>query len=88
MKKTFSLALIAQTIFSILFVIHRFFKPLGSDLMFGVLILSIFAGIFLLWQSFSNKLIVDTQKKWGILMGFLPIIWILLLFLFVNTSKM
>jgi hypothetical protein len=88
MKNLFSLALIAQIIFSGLFIVHRFFKPLGSDLMFGVLIASLLASGYLLWQSFGNPAIQGAQKTLGIALGFLPIIWVLLLVFFIGNSKM
>jgi hypothetical protein len=88
MNNFFSIGLIAQVLCSAAFIIHRFVKPLGSDLMFGVLIASIVLGIYLLWQSFRNSSIVGTQKTFGIILGFLPLIWLLMFVFFVGTSKM
>jgi hypothetical protein len=88
MEKIFSVALIAQTLCIACFIIHRFFKPLGSDFMFGVLILSLVLGAYLLWHSFRNSAIVGLQKTLGIVLGCVPLLWLLALVLFVSSSKM
>jgi hypothetical protein len=88
MNKQFSLALIAQTLFTAAFFTHRFTHPLGSDVMFGVLIASLFVGVFLLWQSLRNASTFDMQKAVGIIFGCLPFLWLLLLILFVGNFKM
>jgi hypothetical protein len=88
MNNLFPTALIAQTLFSAAFIVHRFVQPLGSDLMFGVLIVSVILGIYLLWQSFQNTAIDGIQKTLGIVFGFVPFLWLLSLILFVGTSKM
>jgi hypothetical protein len=88
MNKLFSLALIAQTLCTAAFVVHRFIQPLGSDFMFGVLIASLFISLYLLWQSFRNATIVGTPKVLGIVFGCLPFLWLVSLILFVNSSKM
>jgi hypothetical protein len=88
MNNLFSIAIVAQSLCALSFFIHRFIKPLGSDLMFWVLINSLVLGIYLLWQSFRNPNIVGTQKTLGILLGLLPIVWLLVFVLFVGGSKM
>jgi hypothetical protein len=88
MNNLFSIALVAQSLCALSFIIHRFIKPLGSDLMFGALIVSIVLGIYLLWQSFRNPSIIGTQKTLGIVFVFLPIVWLLVFVLFVGGSKM
>jgi hypothetical protein len=88
MKKYFSSAIITQTLCTIAFIIHRFVEPLGSDLMFVVLMLSLVSGIYLLWQSFQNPSIQGVQKVLGILLGILPLIWLAVLVYFVTNFKM
>jgi hypothetical protein len=88
MNNLFSIAIVAQSLCALSFIIHRFIKPLGSDLMFWVLINSLVLGVYLLWQSFRNPNIVGTQKTLGILLGLLPIVWLLVFVLFVGGSKM
>jgi hypothetical protein len=88
MNSLFSIALIAQTLCTAAYIVHRYVQALGSDLMLGVLIGSLIIGGFLLWQSFRNPSIVGTQKTLGIVFGFLPIVWLTILFLFVGNSKM
>jgi hypothetical protein len=88
MKPIFNIALIFQSLCAAVFIIHRFVKPFGSDLMFGVLIVSALLGGYLLWQSFRNKAILGASKMLGITLGFLPILWLLMLVLFVGTTKM
>jgi hypothetical protein len=88
MKNVFSVALIAQTLCTVCFIVHRFVQPLGSDFMFGVLVLSLGLGAYLLWQSFRNSTIVGQQKALGIVLGCLPLLWLLAVVLFVGSSKM
>jgi hypothetical protein len=88
MNSLFPVALIAQSLCTAAFIVHRFVKSLGSDAMFGVLIASFLLGIYLLWQSFRNPNIVGTQKTLGIVFGILPLVWVLVLVLFVGTTKM
>jgi hypothetical protein len=85
MNNYFPLALIAQTFCLAAFVVHRFIKPLGSDLMFGVFIISAILGIYLLWQSFRNPNVQGLQKILGILLGILPIIFVVLMVFFVSN---
>lgn len=85
MNNYFSLALVAQTFSLAAFIIHRFIKPLGSDLMFGVFIFSALIGIYLLWQSFRNPDVQGLQKFLGIVLGILPIIFVILMVLFVTN---
>jgi hypothetical protein len=85
MNNLFSIGLIAQSSITILFIIHRFFKALGSDLMFGVYILSFIVGIYLLWQSFRNPAIVGVQKVLGIALGILPLLFIAFMVYFVTN---
>jgi hypothetical protein len=88
MNNLFSIALVVQSLCALSFFIHRFVKPLGSDLMFGMLITSLVLGVYLLWQSFRNPSIVGTQKTLGIALGLLPIVWLLMFVLFAGSSKM
>jgi hypothetical protein len=88
MNSLFSVAIIAQMLCAAFFIIHRFFRPLGSDLMFGVLMTSLVLGVYLLWQSFSNSSIQSSKKTLGIVFGCVPFLWLLSLVLFVGGSKM
>jgi hypothetical protein len=88
MTKLFSAALIAQTLCVVAFIIHRFVEPMGSDLMFIVLLISLLAGVYLLWQSFSNSQIQGFQKVLGILLGILPLIWLSVLVFFISNFSM
>jgi hypothetical protein len=69
-------------------MIHRFVKPLGSEPMFGVLLLSLFLGVYLQWQSLRNPSIVGIQKILGIVLGFLPLVWLLLFVAFLGNTQM
>jgi cytochrome c oxidase assembly factor CtaG len=88
MKNLYSLALVAQSACLVLLIVHRFFEPMGPDLMFGVLIFSFLVGGYLLWQSLVNPIIKGPQKVIGIVMGFLPIVWVMALAFFIGNSKM
>jgi hypothetical protein len=88
MKNLFSTLQFAQIGLAILFIVHRFFKPLGSDLMFGVLIASFLVGALLIFQSLRNPAIQGFQKTIGLILGFLPVLWVILLFLFVGTTNL
>jgi hypothetical protein len=85
MNNLFSIGLIAQSAMAILFLIHRFFKPLGSDLMFGVFVLSAVVGIYLLWQSFRNPNVQGLQKILGIILGILPLVFVIFMVYFVTN---
>jgi hypothetical protein len=88
MNSLFPLALIAQTLCSVAFIIHRFFKPLGSNLMYGIYLVSFIVGSYLLWQSFRNPAIEGFQKTLGIVLGILPFLGIIWLIYFVSNFKM
>ncbi len=88
MNNLFSIGLIAQSAMTILFIIHRFYKALGSNLMFGVYILSFIIGCYLLWQSFRNPAIHGIQKILGISLGILPLLFVLFMVYFVTNFKM
>jgi hypothetical protein len=88
MNSLFSGALIAQTLFAVAFIIHRFFKSLGSDLMFGVLILSVLVGGYLLWQCFKNPDIQGTLKWIGLILGFLPFLGLIWIVIFLSRFNM
>jgi hypothetical protein len=85
MKNLFSIALVAQTVMLVLSIIHRFYKALGSNLMFGVFILSTIAGFYLLWQSFRNPDITGLKKILGIVLGVLPILFLIFMVWFVTN---
>jgi TRAP-type C4-dicarboxylate transport system permease small subunit len=84
----FPLALIAQTLCTAVFIVHRFFKPLGSNLMYGVYIISFIVGSYLLWQSFRNPSVEGVQKTLGIVLGILPFLGLIWLIYFVSNFKM
>jgi hypothetical protein len=88
MNNLFSVALIVQTLCAVLFIIHRFFKALGSNLMFGIYIISFVIGCYLLWNAFKNPDIVGIQKILGIVLGILPFICILFMIFFITNFKM
>jgi hypothetical protein len=88
MNKLFSIGLIAQFAMTILFIVHRFYKALGSNLMFFLYILSFIIGIYLLWQSFRNPAIVGVQKILGITLGILPFLFIVFMVYFVTNFTM
>jgi hypothetical protein len=88
MNPFFFFALVAQTLCALAFMIHRFVKPLGSEPMFGVLLLSLFLGVYLQWQSLRNPSIVGIQKILGIVLGFLPLVWLLLFVAFLGNTQM
>jgi hypothetical protein len=83
MKKIFPIALISQTIFLVLFVIHRFFSSLDTDLMFILLIASSITGLFLVYESIKDPAILGIQKILGLVFGFMPFVWILLFLLYI-----
>jgi hypothetical protein len=85
MNNLFAVSLIAQSVMSVLFIIHRFFKPLGSDVMFGVFILSVIIGVYLLWQSFRNPDVQGLQKILGIILGILPLVFVIFMVYFVSN---
>jgi hypothetical protein len=78
MKLLCNIAIATEILSAVLFLVHINYKPLGSDLMFGVLIAALITCIFLLWQSFKNPAIAGMQKIMGIACAALPLIWILL----------
>jgi hypothetical protein len=84
MKNFFSAALVLQVILASLFVVHRWVRALGSDVMFGVLLLALMVGIFLLWQSFANASLNATQKGLGLAVGLLPAAWLVWFGLFLR----
>jgi hypothetical protein len=88
MNNLFSGALIAQTLFAVAFIIHRFVKPLGSNLMFGVLLLSVLVGGYLLWQCFKNPDIQGTLKWIGLILGILPLVWLVWMVIFLSGFNM
>jgi hypothetical protein len=79
MKNIFSITIILQFFFAVLFINHRVNKPLNSDLMFGVLIASILVSIYMYWQIFTSKILVKSHKIFGLICASLPLAWILLL---------
>lgn len=79
MTKQYDGAIITQFLFFILFIIHRSFRAIGSDFMFGVLMVSILSSIYLLWQIYIVKNVFGLKKTLGIICASLPIIWLLLL---------
>lgn len=85
MKDYFSLVLVAQIIVAWLFIVHRFIMPLGSDAMFVVLILSILVGGYLIWLSLRNPDTQGFQRILGIILGLLPIFWLVVLIFFVTN---
>jgi hypothetical protein len=88
MQKLFSMALIAQTLCIILYIIHRFtYMTLGSDLMFGIYIISFIIGCYLLWSVFKNPNVVGAQKTLGIVLGILPILGALFMIYFVTNFR-
>jgi hypothetical protein len=78
MKQLYSTAIAAEIMSTILFFVHINYKPLGSDFMFAILIASLAASSFLLWQSFRNPVITGTLKIIGIACAALPLLWLLL----------
>jgi hypothetical protein len=88
MNSLFSGALIAQTLFAALFIIHRFFQPLGSNLAFGIFILSVLVGGYLLWQCFKNPDIQGILKWVGLILGFLPFLGVIWMVVFLSGFKM
>jgi hypothetical protein len=83
MKNIFTFAIVLQFIFAMIFIDHRFFKPLGSDVMFGVLIVSLVVSIFMFWQIFKVKNIIGSHKIAGLFFASLPLIWLLILLKFI-----
>jgi hypothetical protein len=77
MKQVFNIAIILQFIFAILFIDHRFFKPLGSELMYWVLMASTCISIFMIWQIITSKELVKSYKVTGSLLASLPLLWYL-----------
>lgn len=84
MKNIFNTAILAQLVFTILFIVHRFFYPLGSDFMFGMLVVSLLISCYLFWQIFKVKNILGSQKTIGLIGAFLPIIWLLVFLNFIS----
>lgn len=84
MINSFYKSILAQLIFTILFVVHHFFYPLGSDFMFGVLIVSLFVSCYLFWQIFKIGKLTSLQKLLGLISVFLPVFWLLLLIGFIS----
>jgi hypothetical protein len=60
---------------------------LGSDFMLGILLISLVLGAYLLWCSFHNSAIVGLQKTLGIVLGSVPLLWLLAFVLFVGNAK-
>jgi hypothetical protein len=88
MNNLFSVALLVQTLCAVLFFFNRFYDGLGSNLMFGVYIISFVIGCYLLWNAFKNPDIVGIQKILGIVLGILPFIGIFFMIFFITNFKM
>jgi hypothetical protein len=84
MKQLFNIAIVLQFIFTILFIDHRFFKPLGSELMYWVLMASTCISIFMIWQIITSKELVKSHKVVGGILASLPLIWYLSFLIFMH----
>jgi hypothetical protein len=83
-ENIFSACIILQLIFAILFIKHRFIKPLASDLMFYLLVASTIISIYMYWQIFTSNILVKSHKIVGGILASLPIVWHLSFLIFMH----
>jgi hypothetical protein len=82
MKGVYNFLIALELLCALLYLVHIKFKPLGSDFMFGALIISSIASIVLFWLSFKREEIIGAQKIVGLTCASLPILWFLLMLYF------
>jgi hypothetical protein len=86
MKKYYNLAIGVEIASAVLYIKYIRVKPLGSDLIFTVLLIASIVNIFLFWQSFKNITITGLHKRIGIGYAFLPIVFYLSLLHYTVTN--
>jgi hypothetical protein len=88
MRNTYTKALALQILCVCLGIIHQYIKPLGSDFIFGVLILALMVGTYLIWNAIRNPNIQPLQRRLGLILGSLPIGVLISTLLYLSTTKM
>ena len=86
MKNKFGLSIVIQILIVVLYAIHRFAKPLGSNFMFAALLVSIVNGIFLLWYAFKKDGLTGWQKWVAIVLATMPLLFLFVFGLYISAN--